>query len=122
MKIQLENCTALHDFNEFLASSTDVKKEFENCSIFFMISALYDLLHEYVVTCDLILESRVILTMTYFSSTLLRIPPKVNMETLNASAGTLMLYHFDMLQHNFKLQMSSPGLDCNHAIKFLSAN
>lgn len=79
---------------------------------------MYDLLHEYVVTCDLILESPVILSMTYVSSTLLRVPPKVNMETLNSSAGTLMLYHFHILQHNFKLQMSSPGLDRDPAINF----
>lgn len=40
----------IHDFNEFLPPSIDVKKKPENCSTFFMTLDLYGLPQEYVAT------------------------------------------------------------------------
>lgn len=44
-----------HDFNELLRLVTNVKKELENRSMFFMTLGLYGLPQGYVATCDKIL-------------------------------------------------------------------
>lgn len=66
---------ALHDCNEFfppaVAKPEEAKKELENRSTFFMTFALFGLPPEYSATCDQILGSPALPTMTRTSSALL---------------------------------------------------
>lgn len=67
--------TAFHDYNELFPPAAtkpeEAKKELENRSTFFMTFALFGLPPEYSATCDQILGSPALPTMTRTSSALL---------------------------------------------------
>ena len=69
-----------HDFNELLPPASTPSQEIAQRSKFFMLLALYGLLDDYSPICDQILGSPVVPTLTYTSSTLIRVPDKSHID------------------------------------------